>query len=190
MRSYKDIGIIAGTPVAFIGVTETTARGSLHFHVVIWGGLSPEILEKSANIPQLCSKVTKVLDRLYCSRLSRTLHVRDLLAKNMHHHLNVSGQKRKRDVPRSFLMPPDPTENINGFMNFSFTTACKCGMHSHCMTCFKGWSGKTGCRLAMPQDKKQKTGPVELVDTTPGTQLSLIQASAFSSHSGLPNSYH
>lgn len=27
------IGIIVGTPAAFIGVTETTARGSLHFHV-------------------------------------------------------------------------------------------------------------------------------------------------------------
>ena len=27
------MGVIVGTPVAFIGVTETTGRGSLHFHV-------------------------------------------------------------------------------------------------------------------------------------------------------------
>ena len=27
------LGVIAGTGAAFIGVTETTARGGLHFHV-------------------------------------------------------------------------------------------------------------------------------------------------------------
>jgi hypothetical protein len=29
----NSLGVLVGTPVAFIGVTETTARGSLHFHV-------------------------------------------------------------------------------------------------------------------------------------------------------------
>ena len=36
---YKDWctkGVIVGTGLAFIGVTETTARGSLHFHVGKW----------------------------------------------------------------------------------------------------------------------------------------------------------
>ena len=29
----NSLGVIVGTPIAFIGVTETTGRGSLHFHV-------------------------------------------------------------------------------------------------------------------------------------------------------------
>src|SRR5210317_2218843 len=41
----EGIGVIVGTTLAYIGVTETTGRGSLHFHVILWGGLSPELLE-------------------------------------------------------------------------------------------------------------------------------------------------
>ena len=38
MTTYRgwgkdSLGVIVGTPTAFIGVTETTGRGSLHFHV-------------------------------------------------------------------------------------------------------------------------------------------------------------
>ena len=39
------IRVITGTAAAFIGVTETTGRGSLYFHVAIWGGLSPDLLQ-------------------------------------------------------------------------------------------------------------------------------------------------
>ena len=38
------LGVI-GTPWAFFGKTETTGSGSLHFHIVSWGGLSPDLLE-------------------------------------------------------------------------------------------------------------------------------------------------
>ena len=34
----ESVGIV-GTPWAFFGKTETTGSGSLHFHVVLWGGL-------------------------------------------------------------------------------------------------------------------------------------------------------
>ncbi len=38
MTTYRgwgkdSLGVIVGTPTAFIGVTETTGKGSLHFHV-------------------------------------------------------------------------------------------------------------------------------------------------------------
>jgi hypothetical protein len=35
---------ISGTNLAYFGKTETTGRGSLHYHVVLWGGISPDIL--------------------------------------------------------------------------------------------------------------------------------------------------
>ena len=38
------IGVITGTAADFIDVTETTRKSSLHFHVVIWGGLFHDLL--------------------------------------------------------------------------------------------------------------------------------------------------
>ena len=32
-RDWSEVGAVVGTPLAFLGVSETTARGSLHFHV-------------------------------------------------------------------------------------------------------------------------------------------------------------
>jgi len=50
---HDSIGI-AGTNVAHFGKTETTGRGSLHYHVVLWGSISPDILELISDIPELC----------------------------------------------------------------------------------------------------------------------------------------
>ena len=80
--SPDKIGIV-GTPWAFFGKTETTGSGSLHFHVVKWGGLSPDLLESVADIPELCQKVASVLDSQYCASLDRHVHVQDLVKKNI-----------------------------------------------------------------------------------------------------------
>eukprot|EP00956_Cyclotella_meneghiniana_P036288 scaffold123760_cov36-Cyclotella_meneghiniana.AAC.1 len=71
-------GVIVGTCAAFIGVTETTARGGLHFHVVIWGGLSPDLLSKISTYPELCQEAARILESMYCASLPRELHTRDL----------------------------------------------------------------------------------------------------------------
>ena len=110
------LGIIVGTPAAFIGVTETTARGSLHFHVgennislfqnvlicsvwptgvefrflVIWGGLSPDLLAKISTYPDLCNEAARVIESMYCASLPRSTHVRDLVNKALPHYYNSS----------------------------------------------------------------------------------------------------
>jgi len=76
------IGIV-GTPWAFFGKTETTGSGSLHFHVVGWGGISPELLESAADIPELCQKIASVLDSQYIASLDRHIHVQDLVQKTI-----------------------------------------------------------------------------------------------------------
>ena len=76
------IGMI-GTSRAFIGKTETTGSGSLHFHVIIWGGLSAELLESVADIPELCKEVASVLDSQFCAKLDRTDHIKDLVKKTI-----------------------------------------------------------------------------------------------------------
>ena len=57
--------------------------GSLHFHVVGWAGISPELLESVADIPELCKKVASVLDSQYNASLDRRVHVEDLVQKKL-----------------------------------------------------------------------------------------------------------
>ena len=76
------IGMI-GTSRAFFGKTETTGSGSLHFHVIIWGGLSAELLESVADIPELCKEVASVLDSQFSAKLDRPDHIKDLVHKTI-----------------------------------------------------------------------------------------------------------
>ena len=92
-KSPDEIGMI-GTPSAFFGKNETTGSGSLHFHVVFWGGLSPEFLESVADIPELCKKVAAALDSMYSAKLDRHDHVRDLVQKNIG---TIKGLKKIHD---------------------------------------------------------------------------------------------
>ena len=76
------IGMI-GTSWAFFGKNEVTHSGSLHFHVVIWGGLSPQLLESVADIPELCEKVALVLDSQFSASIDRHVHIQDLVQKHI-----------------------------------------------------------------------------------------------------------
>jgi len=81
-RGWSNRGVVVGSARAFIGVTETQARGGLHFHVIIWGGLSPELLECAATVPELFDAVSKVLESQFRTSLPREMHVFDLVKKN------------------------------------------------------------------------------------------------------------
>lgn len=48
-------GGLFGTPVAFFAVTETSGRKALHFHLIFWGGMAPELVQ--AAFPAHVAKV-------------------------------------------------------------------------------------------------------------------------------------
>jgi len=97
------IGMI-GTSWAFFGKNEVTHSGSLHFHVVIWGGLSPQLLESVADIPELCEKVALVLDSQFSASIDRHVHIQDLVQK---HIGTVEGLKKTRDAAKDRLTALD-----------------------------------------------------------------------------------
>ena len=88
---------ITGTPWAFFGKSETTGSGALHFHVVVWGGLSPDLLESVSDVPELCAKVAAVLDSTNCASLDRHHHVRDLVARGVKDIGNVRKLRARGD---------------------------------------------------------------------------------------------
>ena len=69
--------------MAFIGVTQTNGKGSLHFHVVILGGLSPDLLQNISGYPVLCNEAVKRLNSMYCVTLTTYVLVRDLVSKGL-----------------------------------------------------------------------------------------------------------
>jgi len=63
---------ILGYGLAVICVMENHARGTVHFHLVFIGGLSPFVLREFANVPRLCSAIISVLDNQYKANFPQT----------------------------------------------------------------------------------------------------------------------
>ena len=62
---------------------ETQDRGALHFHIVIWGGITPLLLERAALFPDVCKCIEEVLDSMYSAELPQEVHVEDMLVREM-----------------------------------------------------------------------------------------------------------
>ena len=158
---YDSSGIL-GTNMAYYGKTETTGRGSLHFHVVLWGGcMSPDVLEIISDIPELCKIVGSVLESTYSASLDRNYHVADLTMKELR---RVSNDPRTKMMtpPRPLQIPPDPLEEASDFKDYVSDTICQRGIHDHSFTCYKGTTGFNGCRLNKPSGLRVETKPVNL----------------------------
>ena len=63
---------ILGHPFAVMGVMEAHAKGTLHFHLIFFGGISPFAMQQFANIPQLCEAIVHILDKQYKGTLPAT----------------------------------------------------------------------------------------------------------------------
>jgi len=158
---HDSIGI-SGTNLAHFGKTETTGRGSLHYHLVAWGGISPDILELMSDVPELCKRIGSILESMYSASLDRSWHVADLTMKELR---RVSNDPRvKRILPqRALQVPPDPLEEPSAFNSHVYATVCaKNGIHEHSYTCYKGTTGHQGCRLNKPSGLREATKPVML----------------------------
>jgi len=152
---------ISGTNWAYYGKTETTGRGSLHFHVVLWGGMSPDVLELVSDIPELCKKLGSVLESMYSASLDKNYHIADLTMKELRRVSNDPHTKIMMP-PRPLQIPPDPSEEAIAFKSYVSDTVCQRGIHEHTFTCYKGTTGYNGCRLNKPSGLRADTNPVNL----------------------------
>ena len=160
----EGIGVIVGTTLAYIGVTETTGRGSLHFHVILWGGLSPELLEMVSDMPELCERVGAVLDSTFRAEMPRYAHMRDLVTKDLRQHGKCSKAFKDTTFPaaaRSMQILPNPVDPE--FEEFVYCNICGRNIHTHTFTCHKPPNGRHGCRMCKPSGLNNGTMAVELV---------------------------
>jgi hypothetical protein len=80
-----DKGTLYGNVTAVYGSIEIQARGALHFHIVIYGGLNPKLLQDVTGHESLTKAISSVLSAMYYNaELPRTsVHIEDILIKEM-----------------------------------------------------------------------------------------------------------
>jgi hypothetical protein len=137
-----------GVPVAAFGCTEEQARGSLHMHIVFWGGLPPTLLQTAGGIHLLADAIAEALDSIVNAELQPITHFRHLL------------RDLKNDtVPHASLFPPHhPTKYPQLFQMDVERVVDFCNVHQHSATCTKGKTGLCSCRLGRPMEIEDETG--------------------------------
>jgi len=181
---------ILGYCRAMIGVMEDHARGTLHFHIIFIGGLSPFALQYYASNARLCAAMSKVIDSQHTAEFPAQV----LLSKLISQHVRFKVAENDTMVPPStvpFILRKADLTSIcrecnhpvaSQILKAEATRVCKKEFHNHVKTCHDRKSGKRGCRFCMPQALRHKTHPVELLpnpckgqDTGEGTkELSYI----------------
>ena len=70
---------VFGVPIASFGTVEEHGGGSLHLHVVCWGGLPGQLLQLSATFPDLIDAITDALNGMGKAEVDPLIHVEQLL---------------------------------------------------------------------------------------------------------------
>ena len=156
---------------------EDHQKGTLHYHFLLFGSLSPYLLHRFAALPQICQEISATLNVMFRASLPVNKHVRHLIPKILR---NCNGFKLN---PRSLgqLSPPAMFERDNPLTIFQpyssssqtsnlYAVVCdstnnqagRQAFHEHSKTCRKGLNGHTGCRLCKPSGSTSGTHPVLL----------------------------
>ena len=175
-RKTCNIGNAAGAlgkMIAHFGALESQGRGSLHFHAVMWSGLTPELLQRLATnvgvLSALKETAAGVLDAMASSKLPGEMHGGRCEDKASRlHRLNSElgpwtaeecitlGSHSEHGLVKEADFDEAVQRHVVNMTNF----------HTHSATCRKGKFGSRHCRLAQPQpicdELSGKTGPIQL----------------------------
>lgn len=80
-RYYKTRKGVFGHTIAYIGVVEDHAKGTLHYHILIWAGLTPYALQRFVHITAISEAIKKVINAMYQSELPYEAHVHGIVRK-------------------------------------------------------------------------------------------------------------
>ena len=180
---------VNGHCIAYIGVPEDHAKGTIHYHILFFGGLPPYALQKFAKIEELIPSIASVLDSVYKSQLPTPVLVSKLFTDIVQKPGSVFRRgvdNQKPAIPEPCRVPlltrhrspqfciPIPEEHgeekgvMNKFLFYDSVVEATNSQasiqmwHNHMRTCHKGLFGQSGCRLCMKAGIAEKTEPVEL----------------------------
>ena len=155
-----------GTVLAYYGVNECHQKGTMHFHLALYGGIGADILQKYSGVQDICDAIAAALDSQYQAKIPAKLHmhkiVKDSLA-SVAPGLCPDNLMSTRHTNCTLLCTPvdTPLDAANVAEMAGMQIVCK-QIHKHTFTCYKGFNGITGCRGCMPRSTVPATAPVLL----------------------------
>ena len=165
-RYFEDRGKgIFGHMLTWYMAIEDHCKGTLHGHLVGWGGIPGWILQNGAGVQSICNAVAEVLNSQFCATVSRDILVEHAIRKvaNGYHIANTWGPS-KTPVLLSYLQHhqmglPDA---MHDFVRMTNDQAGRQNLHDHVFTCRHGYNGRNGCRLCKPSNLVPCTRPIVL----------------------------
>ena len=161
-----------GHTLAIGGCVEDHAKGTLHFHFIVYGGLPPALLQRFSDVPVISDAISKCLNETYRARADTSTHVRHLIQsvlKEMGQTAGLTVQNLDM-LKRPCILNAEPLSILDkgnlshAKLEEATNYHCSChAIHEHTFTCWKGLNGHTGCRLCRPFGTCQSTHPVLLV---------------------------
>ena len=154
---------IFGFVNAHFGCIEVQSRGALHFHILVWGGITPSLLETAAFIPELSKAVSRALDTMFCAQMPKEYHVQDIILRFMKQTRSGRQQYPKdKSIPSSVRHIPSCINSVGDWKHHLYTALQRTGVHEHTFTCKKPPQGSRRCRGAKPSATSSQTRPIFL----------------------------
>ena len=169
-KYFQETKGVIGHALGYIGVVEDHAKGTLHYPLLIIGGLTPHLLQWFITTREVCQQIKKVLDSIHLSEVPFPYHVAQAVRR-------VLRGKVMMDITDQELLKGDePLLNHTNMTALCHDQQIDTGLlhkaiasqvsqqqtHRHMETCKKGVLGRTGCHLSMPFGSLSTTSPVEL----------------------------
>jgi hypothetical protein len=151
---------VFGKLVGYFGCIETQGRGALHFHVVLFGGVTPKLLEESRGFEELCKSISKVLDNMYQSEIPRGKYLEWLIVRKMKASQNITLPPSNKCYPIMKDIPNYQTREE--WKQHMWENILQTGIHEHSFTCHKPPAGCYHCRMAYGAGFNTKTQCREL----------------------------
>ena len=143
-RYFKLNKGIFGHCLAYIGIVEDHAKGTLHYHLLFYGGLLPYVLQQFVELEEVCDAISATLNQMYQSSLPETTLVDWTMQQIVQNRNNYQLSSADLNVtnPDPILECSTPLDIIsNSMVNFEDLKIKTCiqganqQMHKHLLTC-------------------------------------------------------
>ncbi|CAJ1937001.1 unnamed protein product, partial [Cylindrotheca closterium] len=150
---------IFGHILSFAGVVEDHAKGTLHFHIILFGSVTSYVLQELGNVAGICKKVQEVLDAIYKAKFTATTNFCNVLTRKLKESTALRHMAKSRITPAllqltnpiSILQAHGVDRRLSTMKKLENITADQRAQtlyHVHHRTCKKGFHGRKRCRFA------------------------------------------
>ena len=156
--SSKLLGVF-GRIIAHCIVFEVQGRGALHLHGLLWGSITPVVMQMiTTKKEELLKLLTEAIDSMVQAHLPLKAF-QDQITRKQNCELNP--YLHTRPGLQQFIYKEDTPDELESRIGYVCTAV---QVHRHSFTCHKGKAGSFACRLGYPSNmQSESTKALEIV---------------------------